>query len=231
MNFNFNGNEIAGIGEVRKSLEGNKIHDVTFDGCEAVEFKDGTMKVLRIKFSNAEGSFSHTIFEPKDGDDKDIDGMYGKQPSRIKEMMTLFRHLGNAVCPELVTFIDNISGNITWDQIRKKVVEVTTPAIGTQTKIKLLTRKRVDNNTGETHYEATFPSYFLGYSREGRLYMKTNFIGPKTYFLDKELTAIKKQETEKPVSISNNIGNIDTFDAPAAAAAAPDAFDIDIDSI
>ena len=46
MNFNFNGNEIAGIGEVRKSLEGNKIHDVTFDGCEAVEFKDGTMKVL-----------------------------------------------------------------------------------------------------------------------------------------------------------------------------------------
>jgi hypothetical protein len=131
----------------------------------------------------------------------------------------------------LVTFIDSISGNITWDQIRKKVVEVTTPAIGTQTKIKLLTRKRVDNNTGETHYEATFPSYFLGYSREGRLYMKTNFIGPKTYFLDKELTAIKKQETEKPVAISNNTGNLDAFDAPAASTAAPDTFDIDLDSI
>lgn len=231
MNFNFNGSEIANVGASKGQLEGNKIHDVQFDGCEAVELKDGTMKVLRIKFSNAEGSFSHTIFEPKDGDDKDIDGMYGKQPSRIKEMMTLFRHLGNAVCPELVTFIDNISGNITWDQIRKKVVEVTTPAIGTQTKIKLLTRKRVDNNTGETHYEATFPSYFLGYSREGRLYMKTNFIGPKTYFLDKELTAIKKQETEKPVAISNNTGNLDAFDAPAASTAAPDAFDIDIDSI
>ena len=46
-------------------------------------------------------------------------------------------------------FIDGISGNITWDQIRKKVVEVPLLQLVLKPKIKLLTRKRVDNNTGE----------------------------------------------------------------------------------
>lgn len=227
---NFNGNELAGLGEVRKTLEGNKIHEVTFDGCEAVEFKEGTMKVLRINFSNADGTFSHTVFEPREGDDQDTDGMYGKNPSRVKEMMTLFRHLGNAVCPELTTFVDSINGSITWDQIRKKVVEITTPAIGNQTKIKLLSKKRTDQNTGTTYTEAVFPAFFLAYNRSGQLYMRTNFIGPKTYFLDKELTAIKKQETEQPVAVSNT-GNIDLFDTPAVTTAAPDPFDININDI
>lgn len=228
MNFNFNGTELAGIGESKKQLEGNKIHEVTFDGCEAVELKDGTMKVLRIKFSNDEGTFTHTIFEPREGDDKDTEGMYGKNPSRVAEMMCLFRHLGMAVCPELTEYINSIQGNVTWDQIRKKIVEVTTPAVGTKTKIKLLTRKRNDPNTGQERSEAVFPSYFLSYSREGRLYMRTNFIGDRTYFTDKELTAIKNQETKKPVAMSS--ANLDAFDAPAAAAAKDD-FDIDLDSI
>ena len=233
MNFNFNGSEIANVGASKEQLEGNKIHDVQFDGCEAVELKDGTMKVLRIKFSNDEGIFQHTIFEPRDGDDQDIMGPYGKNPSRIKEMMTLLRHLGAAVCPALVEYINSISGNVTWDQIRKKIVEVTTPAIGTKTKIKLLAKKRnyTDPNTGEQkeRNDAVFPSYFLSYSREGALYMRTKFIGPRLVFTDKELTAIKNQENAKPVSVSSADTNI--FGAAAVATQAEDPFNIDINEL
>lgn len=233
MNFNFNGSEIANVDASKGQLEGNKIHDVQFDGCEAVELKDGTMKVLRIKFSNDEGTFQHTIFEPRDGDDQDTDGMYGKNPSRIKEMMTLLRHLGAAVCPALVEYINSISGNVTWDQIRKKIVEVTTPAIGTKTKVKLLAKKRnyTDPNTGEQkeRTDAVFPSYFLSYSREGALYMRTKFIGSRLVFTDKELTAIKNQENAKPVSVSSADTSI--FGATAVSTQAEDPFNIDINEL
>lgn len=229
MNFNFNGSEIANVGASKGQLEGNKIHDVQFDGCEAVELKDGTMKVLRIKFSNDEGVFNHTIFEPRDGDDQDTDGMYGKNPSRIKEMMTLLRHLGAAVCPALVEYINSINGSVTWDQIRKKIVEVTTPAIGTKTKIKLLAKKRTDPNTGAERSDAVFPSYFLSYNREGALYMRTKFIGPRLVFTDKELTAIKNQENAKPVSVSSADTSI--FGATAITTQAEDPFNIDINEL
>lgn len=229
MNFNFNGSEIANVGASKGQLEGNKIHDVQFDGCEAVELKDGTMKVLRIKFSNDEGIFQHVIFEPRDGDDQDTDGVYGKNPSRIKEMMTLLRHLGAAVCPALVEYINSINGSVTWDQIRKKIVEVTTPAIGAKTKIKLLAKKRTDPNTGAERNDAVFPSYFLSYNKEGALYMRTKFIGPRLVFTDKELTTIKNQENAKPVSVSSADTNI--FGATAVATQAEDPFNIDIDSL
>ena len=229
MNFNFNGSEIANVGVSKGQLEGNKIHEVQFDGCEAAELKDGTMKVLRIKFSNDEGVFNHTIFEPRDGDDQDTDGMYGKNPSRIKEMMTLLRHLGAAVCPALVEYINSINGSVTWDQIRKKIVEVTTPAIGTKTKIKLLAKKRTDPNTGAERNDAVFPSYFLSYSREGSLYMRTKFIGAHLVFTDKELSTIKNQENAKPVSVSSADTNI--FGAAAVATQAEDPFNIDINDL
>ena len=233
MNFNFNGSEIANIGVSKGQLEGNKIHEVQFDGCEAVELKDGTMKVIRIKFSNDEGTFTHTIFEPRQGDDQDTDGMYGKNPSRIKEMMTLFRHLGHAVCPELPKYIDSIKGSVSWDQIRNKIVEVTTPAIGNKTKIKLLAKKRnyTDPNTGEQRErnDAVFPSYFLAYNKEGELYMRSKFIGNGIIFTDKELANIKKQETAKPVSVSG--ANTEIFGATAVATQAEDPFNIDINDL
>lgn len=229
MNFNFNGLDIANVGTSKSQLEGNKIHDVQFDGCEAVELKEGTMKVLRIKFSNEEGVFTHTIFEPREGDDKDTDGMFGKNPSRILEMMTLFRHLGAAVCPELVEYINSIKGSVTWDQIRKRIVEITTPAIGTKTKIKLLAKKRVDPNTGVERNDAVFPSYFLSYSREGSLYMRTKFIGSRLVFTDKELTAIKNQENAQPVKVSNV--NTEIFGADAPSGPIEDPFNIDINAL
>lgn len=201
---NFSGNNTKGLGESKSLLEGNKIHTVTFDGVEKVELKNGEWKCLRIKFSNEEGYFNHTIFEPQPGDDQETDNVFGgKNPSRVMEMMTLLRHLGAAVCPELNKKIDAFDNKTTWEQIRTIVVNTTTPAIGKETKIKLYKRDRVDQNTGERRSEPQFPAFFLSYSQDGRLYMRTNFIGKGIYFSDKELKQIQKQEGAKPVAASN----------------------------
>lgn len=200
---NFSGNITKGLGEKKAALKGNAIHTVKFDGVEKVDLKNGEMHCLRIKFSNDEGYFNHTIFQPQEGDDKDTQGMYGPTPSRVAEIMTLLRHLGAAVCPELNKKIDAFDSKTTWEQIRNIVVETTNPAIGTETKIKLMKRKYNDPNTGEPREEAQFPRFFLAYSQEGNLYMRTSFIGKGVYFLDKEIKQMKKQDEAKPVAVSN----------------------------
>lgn len=196
---NFNTEEV----KVNAQLKGNEIHTVTFDGIEAADYKDGEFQVMKIKFSNENGTFTHTVFPLRDGDDKDTEGMYGKQPSNLIAMMTLLRHLGNAVSPQLVALCNNkeVLNNLTWPQFRKKVIEAVADGVGKETKIKLLSRTRTDSNTGETVSEATFPSYFVSYTRDGRLYMRTSFIGNGIYFSDKELTRIKNSE-KKPTSVS-----------------------------
>ncbi len=201
MNFNFN--ETAGISQSnnRKQLEGNKIHDVTFDGCEArdiqgVQDPSKTYHVLDIKFSNDEGYFTHTMWEPRDSDMEDTQGSFGPTPSNVKSMMLLLKHLIDAVNPELGKQIDNKEKTLnstSWDQLRQTVVKATEPGIGTKTKIKLITRKSKENNT-----TSAFPSYIASYSRTGQLYLRTNFIGDKIFFTNKELEAMKKQVTAKP---------------------------------
>lgn len=206
MNFNFS--ETAGLGETNgtKQLEGNKIHTVKFDGCEAVDLKDGQYKTLRIKFSNDEGTFNHTIFEPKDGDDKDTQGAYGPNPAPVKEMITTLRHLAAAVSPNLMEALNTMPDNLSWDQFRKKIVDASADGVGKTTKIKLFKRERVDVNTGEKRTTSEFPRYILAYDREGKLYMRTNFIGDKTYFTTKELQKMQTEAKAKPT-------NADDFDA------------------
>ena len=53
MNFNFS--ETTGLGTTGTSqLEGDRIHTVKFDGCEATDYKDGQYKVLR--------SYIHSLY-------------------------------------------------------------------------------------------------------------------------------------------------------------------------
>lgn len=201
MNFNFN--ETAGKSQSneKKQLEGNKIHEVIFDGCEIkdLQSKDQsqTYKVLNINFHNDEGVFTHTVWEPKEADMQDTDGMYGKQPSNVKSMMLTFKHLIDAVNPSLGTLIDNGVKTLdapNWDSLRKLMVEVTSHGIGTKTKIKLEKRK---------NGESAFPGFVANYSRTGQLYMRTNFIGNNIFFTVKELNKIKQQETAKPTPVND----------------------------
>lgn len=226
---NFNTEEIK-VSTPR--LKGNQIHTVVFDGIEAVDLKDGLYKTLQFKFHNNEGTFTHTEFELKDEDAQETMGQFGKQPSRLMSFMTLLRHLGNAVSPNLVKLCNdkNALNNITWDQLRKKVVEAAKDGIGKETKIKLLSRMRTDPNTGEQREIAEFPRYIVAYNRQGELYMQTNFIGNNTYFTNKEITRMKQAE-KKPTDMTvPTTANTDKFDVPAAPQ--KDAFDdIDISNL
>lgn len=200
MGFNFNEVlEVAAVNSVAKQLEGNTIHKVKFDGCEATDFKSKTndaevYKVIRVKFSNDQGVFTHTIWEPKPEDYYDQETPY-KNPSNVKSMMQLIRHLLASVNPTLLKQIEaketTLDAN-TWDGFRKNVVEATNPGIGTEVEIKLLKNKKG---------EAIFPAYFLQYDREGRMYFATNFIGHNLVFSNKETRKIQQQESAAPTNM------------------------------
>lgn len=201
MNFGFN--ETIGISQsgVKGKLEGNMIHEVTFDGCEArdiqgVQDPSKSYKVLDIKFSSDKGAFVDTIWEPREQDAQDRETAFGASPSNVKAMMLKFKHLIDAVNPELAAKIDSKEKTLTapnWDGLRKLMVKATEPGVGNKTKIKLIKNKKG---------EAIFP-YFANYSREGRLYMSTNFIGENILWTAKELAQIEKAKNATPTAVTN----------------------------
>src|SRR5574344_545788 len=200
MGFDFE--ETAGTSQngLRKQLEGNKIHDVEFKGCES-RTTSTDKNILEIKFENEEGVFTKTVWEPKDDDYKDrpskIEG-YVDSPSNVKCMMLMFKHLIDTVNPTLASEIDSKKRSISaksWEELCKLMVEMTNPGKGTKLQIKL-----IKNNKGE----GDFP-YFASYNKEHVIYMRTNFIGKKLFFTNKELTSIKKFESAKPTSITDDL--------------------------
>ena len=219
MNFDFGMTAGASQSTARKQLEGNNIYDVKFDGCEARDFagvQDPTrsFKVLDIKFSNEDGYFTDTVWEPTEQDMQDSQGAFGPQPSNIKQMMLKFKHLIDAVNPDLAKKIDSGEQKLnapSWDALRQFMVKATTPGIGTATKIKL-----IKSNKGE----ARFP-YFANYNKAGQLYMSTNFIGDHIFWTNKELNKIKQANEAKPTTPTDpfsftapaNKANTDSFDA------------------
>lgn len=202
MNFNFNVTSGSSQSVERPTLEGNKIHTVTFDGCEARDFDkrdgSGSFHVLSIKFHNANGDFTHTVWEPRDEDAVDNVGPFGKQPSNVLRMIYLFKHLIDAVNPELGKKIDEGTASLdapNWDALRKLMVEATAPGVGTETKIKL-----IKNNKGE----AQFP-YFLAYedaTKGVNPRMTTNVIGNNVFFSTREQEKINKAESAVPTAMS-----------------------------
>lgn len=204
MNFNFNQVQNS-QSTVRKQLEGNAIHEVVFDGCEVKDFagvQDPTKQFhnLDIKFSNDNGVFVHTLWEPKDSDYQDRQTAFGPSPSNYLTMMYLIKHLIDTANPELAAQINSGEKQLnftSWDQLRKFVVEATAPFVGKSTKIKLL-----KNNKGE----AIFP-YFANYDRNGRFYMSTNFIGDNIFWTSKELNKMQAAAEAKPTAT-------DAFDTP-----------------
>ena len=180
-------------------LAGNNIYDVKFDGCEIQDIqgvKDPSVmyKVLKFKFSNDEGTFEHTVFEPKADDFKRTESKLKNkngneekipQPSNVEAMMLFFKHVIDGFAPEVAAKIDKKEISITaktWDELRQKVVTLLSKSKGNSNKIKL-----IKNTNGE----ARFPSFFTGLSREGIAYVRNNFIGQKVAFSSYELDRIK----------------------------------------
>lgn len=210
--FSFSATAGASQSTTKSRLAGNNIYTVKFDGCESVDYKDGSVKVLKFKFSNEDGIFEHTIFEPmkSKGDfERDTKGLY-PNPSVLETTMLGLKHLIDALNPAVAKEINEGTKNLgakDWDGIRKLVVAIFEKVVGTTTDIKLVT-----NNKGE----AVFPSYFTGLTKpdpktgESKAYIKNNFVGSKLAFTPSELTRIKNQTTAAPTTV-------DSFDMSPAS--------------
>lgn len=208
--FSFNTTAGASQSAAKSRLTGNDIYTVKFDGCEIVDIKgvkdpSMTYKVLKLKFSNEEGTFEHTIFEPKQSDFNRTETEFTKdgktekipQASGVENMMLLFKHAIDAIAPKVGKQIDDGSKNLgapNWEGLRLLVSQILDSGKGTETKIKLMI-----NNKGE----AQFPGFFSGVSREGKAYIRNNFMGEKLAFSTYELTRINNAATARPTPMAN----------------------------
>lgn len=207
MNFNFSATAGASQSTAKPRLKGNDIYDVKFDGCEIKDVqgvKDPTAvyKTLVLKFSNENGTFEHTVFEPRQDDFKrgeteftNKNGNVEKipQPSNVESMMLLFKHMIDAINPKIGKEIDAGTRNLgakNWDELRALVAKILDAGKGTETKIKLMFNPKKE--------EAVFPGFFAGLTREGKPYVRNNFVGQKLTFSAYETTRIKNQESAKP---------------------------------
>lgn len=219
MAFSFNTTANSSQSTVKPRLNGNKIHEVQFEGCEiqdiqGVKNPTEVYKVIKLKFSNDDGMYEHTIFEPREQDFERRETEYADkntgekknipQPSNVENMMLLFKHAIDTINPEIAKQIDDGTKNLgakDWDTLRKLVQTILNAGKGVKFQIKLLT----DRNG-----EPTFPGFFSGISKEGKVYIRNNFIGKKLGFSAYESTKINNAVIAKPKEIN-------PFDSGAAS--------------
>ena len=217
MSFSFATTAGASQSSAKPRLSGNNIYTVKFDGCEIQDIKgvkdpSKEYKVLKLKFSNDEGTYEHTIFEPRPedferGESKYNDKTTGEekkipQASGVENVMLLFKHAIDANSPAIGKQIDEGTKNLgakDWTDLRTLVSKILDLGKGAEVQIKLLT-----NSKGE----ATFPGYFSGISKEGKAYVRNNFIGHKLAFSAYEISKVNNAATAKPTKVDSFIPNI-----------------------
>ncbi len=216
--FSFDATAGASQSTSKPRLAGNAIYNVKFDSCEPVDIqgvKDPSViyKVLRFRFSNDDGTFEHTVFEPQEKDFKRTETEFKNkngntekipQASNVESMMLFFKHVIDGFVPEIAEKIDKKEVSITaknWDELRTKVVTLTTKGKGRTSYIKLVEDKNGD---------AKFPSFFAGVSREGLAYVRNNFIGNKLAFSTYEIQKINEKANARITPAEDFIPEIGT---------------------
>lgn len=178
---------VDGNVEVTKPpLAGFEIHNVVFKGAEKPDFngKDGTIyKTVVLKFENEVGTFSATIFEPKDEDYTRKPSQFGGlNPCRVDIILDEFKQIVEAVNPTY--YKEHIEGASprfkNWEELRAGFVDITKPGIGVHTKIKLEKNKKG---------EAQFPAFPMTITRDGVLKRTSTYIGSNIAWTDKEVKA------------------------------------------
>ena len=215
--FNFDATANASQGKVFSQLAGNKIHDIVFDGAVAEDLeskKTGeTYKVIKLKFKNDSGTFEHTVFEPikSKGDFDRVSKEYTKDgktltfptPSRVEDVMLLFKHCIDAFRPEVGKKIDNKEATLganNWDELRTNVSTVLNKGIGVESSIKLIS---------DSKGYARFPGFFSTINEEGVAIIRNNFIGKNLGF-----TPYEKQRIESAANTAAKTSNFKELDFP-----------------
>lgn len=217
MSFSFNETAGASQSTVKPKLEGNKIHEVVLASCKTediVGVKDTsiTYKVIKIEFENEEGIYQHTVFEPKGDDFVNLETEYTKdgrtnkikQPSGVQSMMLLFKHMIDGFAPEIAEQIDSGKKSLVakdWDDLRILVVKILGAAAAAKRENKI---KLVKNKKGE----GIFPGYFASLNKEGKPYIKNNFVGQKVAFSAYEAQRMQNEANASPTNMNNSGFNL-----------------------
>lgn len=197
-------------------LKAWEIHDVEFDGMEYATFdgkKDPTAKyeVLKIKFKNDEGQFTHTLFAPKPGDDKrttrkNSNGHEMENPSNIEVFTKTIGHLLTEISPAT---LDKLAGkSTTFEKLCKFLEAETKPKIGFKTKIKLI---------GDKDNKPRFPYMLSIFENGGEAVITNNCIGQKLGFTSYELDRKKTIESATPTKMPS----LDSSNQNSASVSSP----------
>lgn len=205
LDFSIN-SSVSAVSNSIKQLAPFAIYDVKYEKSEIVEFdgkKDPSQhyKTLRVRFSNADGYYEETIFfpTPADGEPKEYerpDGTKQKFPSNWDRIKFFMAQVMTVLNPEgYKKFCEASSKFKDFEMMANAFIKVLEPAMGKETKLKLMGRT---DESGNVH--ATLPK-FLSYNRDGQLYISTNFIGDRVFFSTYEEGLVQKFKNAKPTAM------------------------------
>lgn len=228
---NFGLNNTTGVSTRKPSLKPYEIHDVVFDGVTADEFQgkkdtSKTYHVMKVSFSNDEGSYTETIFYPEtekdtermsfDNTDRDGKPYKSYMPSTYDRAMATVAQVAATINPEgwkKFQAAANKGMFKSFDDVVKALIQITKEFNGKfKTKLKLIGR----NNQG--NIVAALPN-FVKINREGEWYIADNFIGSALGFTPAEeakrrqflnATPDTMEDSDNDIDVSNN--EEDTFD-------------------
>lgn len=215
MQFSLSGTK--GTSTIQPKLKGNEIHDVVFKGVTFATFKNkkdenDPYKVMKIRFENEDGYFEHTVFAPKEGDDKRPsivrNGVEKESPSNLERLKFLMAHIGEQLAPKDYEKFKDLSWDLPndFEKMVKTFEKVTSKAVGTKTKLKLDKNKKG---------EAQLP-FFVNLTKEGDVFISNNFVGDKVFFTDYELKRIEDANKAKPTDMEGAGIAEDSFDTDGA---------------
>lgn len=231
LDFSIN-SSVSAVSNSIKQLAPFAIYDVKYEKSEIVEFdgkKDPSQhyKTLRVRFSNADGYYEETIFfpTPADGEPKEYerpDGTKQKFPSNWDRIKFFMAQVMTVLNPEgYKKFCEASSKFKDFEMMANAFIKVLEPAMGKETKLKLMGRT---DESGNVH--ATLPK-FLSYNRDGQLYISTNFIGDRVFFSTYEEGLVQKFKNAKPTAMPDLAADPLAITPKAEEAKKDDVIDLD----
>lgn len=188
------------------SLRPYEIYDVKFDGFEDTvveskkeEHKGEKYQILKIKFKNESGQYQHSLFAPKEGDDKrrpykNANGHEGEFPSNVEDFTLMIGHVLSAINPDALNKLVNSNKNLSYEQLVAFLKKATDPKIGTETKIKLV---------ADSKGRATFPKIASVFEVGGEAVITNNCVGDKLGFTPYELGKKEEFNKAKPTNMAS----------------------------
>ena len=206
-------NDVQAVSNSKPLLAPFEIYDVVFDGVSSREItgvKDPSMKyyTMDVKFSNANGTYTHTLFMPKEGDEVRQSSSGGFEMASNFEVFKVFiKQVATVLINEekYNTFFDKIrtagldlSNPTHFQKFVEAYGKLLEPSKNKQTQLKLM--GKLNKNTGM--YVASLP-LFAKINRDGELY-PTNFIGSNLFFTAAEKTKIDEYLNATPTKMGKS---------------------------